>query len=160
MLTLTVWIFDTVDAAACAAAPLNELGRQRGHGLLETAVVMWGAEDRQPDVEMYGDARDDPLERPFWAVVLGLIFSLPLLGAALAHPAAGSTAAMIDVGLSETFMNRVRDEVVPGTSALFALLSAEELPLLQSRLAGQRCQELTTEITGVHETAVRELFCS
>jgi len=160
MLVITVWIFDSPEGAGRAAQVLAGFGPQLRDGLLGTAVVSWGPHDGRPRVLAYGDARDDLLERPFWAVALGLLFSVPLLGAALAHAASGSTAPLAEVGVSETFMNRIRDELVPGTSGFFALLRAEAPQPWQANVREWCSHELTTEVSGVQETALQELFCS
>jgi uncharacterized membrane protein len=159
MLTLTVWIFDSAEGAGRGAQVLAGLGLQRDGGLLGTAIVDWGPHDRRPRVHAYADAQEDLLERPFWPVALGLLFSIPLLGAALAHAASGSTAPLGEIGVSQTFMNRIRDEVVPGTSGLFALLRTEALQQLQASLGEWCSQELTSEVTGAQEAALLELFC-
>lgn len=160
MLTLAVWIFDSPETAPRVAARLRDVDRPGDAATLETAVVTWQSTCRRPDIDAYGDAQHDLLERPFWALVLSQVFSLPLLGAELAQPTGGSAAALSATGLSETFTNRLRDEVVPGTSALFALLPAADLPFLPLNLEERRSTALTAEIAAMRETAFLELFCT
>ena len=155
------------DAIAALGVPV--VGAERvNRALTDTAELLESLHDQTVALMNQGARLDEVihsvhaprhlLERPFWAFVLSHIFSLPLLGAELAQPTGGSTAALGATGLSETFTNRLRDEVVPGTSALFALLSAGDLPLLRMSLEERRSIALVTEVTTVRETPFLELF--
>lgn len=60
-----------------------------------------------------------------FGLLLGLLFRVPRLEAAAGSPPSGRlAAALAPVGISEAFVNHVRDRVTPGTSALFLISSA------------------------------------
>jgi uncharacterized membrane protein len=59
--------------------------------------------------------------------LFGLIFFVPLLGAAVGAGAAGAlSSSMEEGGIDEGFIKRVGEEVREGTSALFVLTSGAE----------------------------------
>ena len=57
----------------------------------------------------------------FWGLLFGLIFFVPLLGAAIGAATGALAGSLTDVGIDDAFINKVRDQVTPGTSALFVL---------------------------------------
>lgn len=163
VLALSVWIFDSPDDAPQALDRVVEAAQRAGAKVPETAYVRWPAAGRHPEIRVHDDPTHELLEHSFWAVVLGLVFSVPLLDAALARPASGvSTALVADLGVGETMTNRIRDRVVPGTSACFALVPAADLPGLESEIEDLRSLRLTSEITVACEgdSGILELFCS
>ena len=56
-------------------------------------------------------------------MLFGLIFFVPLLGAAIGAGIGALAGSMTDVGISDDFINSVKQRVTPGTSALFVLSS-------------------------------------
>ena len=67
--------------------------------------------------------RPSELGAGFWGLLFGLVFFVPLLGAAIGATTGALAGALADVGIDDHFINRVRDQVTPGTSALFLLTS-------------------------------------
>jgi uncharacterized membrane protein len=51
----------------------------------------------------------------------GLIFLVPLLGAAVGAALGAWSTSIIDMGISDEFIDEVKQKVTPGTSALFLL---------------------------------------
>lgn len=114
---VALWGFATPDAAGAA------LRHVPGAVTAVAAVaVAWAEHDLpRPQHAPLGDDRCDDL---LWGWVLGELFHLPLLQAALGEP--GTTTAsgsgLAEVGLDDAFVNRARDVLVPGTSVLLAVL--------------------------------------
>jgi uncharacterized membrane protein len=52
-------------------------------------------------------------------VLFGLLFFVPLLGAALGALTGALSGSLVDVGVDDRFIARVREQVRPGASALF-----------------------------------------
>ncbi len=70
-----------------------------------------------------------------------------------------STGSLTDVGIDDSFINKVRDQVTPGTSALFvlspdAILDAVEAAFAPHQPAGLIFTNLSTE----QEEALRSVF--
>jgi uncharacterized membrane protein len=69
---------------------------------------------------------------------------------------AGSLA---DVGIDDHFINRVRDQVTPGTSALFVLSSDAVVDRVHDAFAeGPRAELIQTDLDAEQEAALREVF--
>jgi uncharacterized membrane protein len=91
-------------------------------------------------------------------MLFGLLFLVPLLGAAIGAAAGALTGRLTDVGIDDTFIKRAREEITPGTSALFVLSSDAVVERVQAEFAGSRAELLFTNLTQQQEDTLREAF--
>jgi uncharacterized membrane protein len=74
-----------------------------------------------------------------WGGLIGLIFFMPLLGAAIGATTGAATGALLerDTGINDDFMRRMGEELQPGKAAVFMLVRkavpANVLPTLSGR---------------------------
>lgn len=160
MATLTVWRFDTTDGAGQAARLLADLARTDTAVVHDAATVMWDAGKGKPSAQPLASATTaGALGDGFWGLLFGLVFFVPLLGAAVGSPSGALAGALADVGIDDTFINRVRDQVTPGTSALFVLTADVAVDRLHEAFAGEPHTDLIhTVLSAHHEAALREVF--
>ncbi len=159
MVTLTVWRFDTAAGADDSVAAL-EAATEDLPSLDDAAVVRWEVSKRRPHTsELTSPMARHTLGTGFWDLLFGLVFFVPLLGAALGAATGASAGPLADVGIDDHFVNQVRDQVHPGTSALFLLGSATTADAIHAVLAaGPRTGQIRTELTDAQLTAIREVF--
>lgn len=74
----------------------------------------------------------------------------------MVHDALGG--ALTDVGIDDDFIKQIRDQVTPGTSALFVMTSGAVLDKVQDAFAGQRPQLISTNLSQEQEDALRTTF--
>ena len=165
MATFTAWRFDTTDGADRAAAVLLDLVDRDDLALPDAATVVWERGQGKPRTRrLFPDATGPgALGGGFWGLLFGLVFFVPLLGAAIgaATGAATGPAAgpLTDVGIDDGFINRLRDQVTPGTSALFLLGSDAVLERAHDAFAGgPHGDAIHTDLTPEQEAALREVF--
>ena len=65
------------------------------------------------------------------------------------------SGALTDVGIDDTFIKRVRDEITPGTSALFVLSSDAVQDRVRDAFAGQHVELLFTNLSKEQEDKLR-----
>ena len=95
----------------------------------------------------------------FWGLLFGLIFFVPLLGAAIGAASGALAGSLRDVGIDDSFINRVRDRVTPGTSALFLMSSDAVVDKVKDAFAGGAPSELLfTNLSQEQEDALRQVF--
>ncbi len=159
MATLTVWKFDTPEGADQAVETLGGLVSQELIKVHDAATVSWEEGKKKPRTrEQHNLKAAGAMGGAFWGMLFGLIFFVPLLGAAIGA-ATGALAGMFsDVGIDDAFIHRVREEVTPGTSALFVLTSDAVQDRVKEAFAGQRFELLHTNLSGEEEAALREVF--
>jgi uncharacterized membrane protein len=159
MSTLSVWRFDTPDGAEKAVSTLTDLARQQLITVHDAATVSWPPDARKPKTRQLQDLTGaGALGGAFWGMLFGLLFLVPLLGAAIGAAAGALTGRLTDVGIDDTFIKRVREEITPGTSAMFVLTSDAVRDRVQEAFAGQRAELLMTNLSREQEDTLRAAF--
>jgi uncharacterized membrane protein len=149
MATLTVWKFPSAGGADEAIRTLEQLQSQELIKVHDGAVVSWPADKKKPRTrQLHSLAGAGALGGAFWGLLFGLIFFVPLFGLAIGAAAGALGGSMADVGIDDDFIKRVRAQVTPGTSALFALTSDAVLERVREAFAGQQAELLETNLSG------------
>ena len=160
MATLTVWKYDTTYGADQASEKLQDLAREGLLQVHDAATVVWEEGKRKPRTnQLASPTGAGALGGGFWGLLFGLIFFVPLLGAAIGAATGALAGSLSDVGIDDEFINKVRDQVTPGTSALFVLTSEAELDKIKGAFSGMDQGELIfTDLDSEQEAALREVF--
>ena len=154
MATVTVWRFDDTDGAERAA---KILGQQRGHAY-DAATVTWETGAGRPATHQVTTGAGS-LGNGFWGLLFGLVFFVPLLGAALGTAPGAEAGSLAEAGIDDTFVNRIRDQLTPGTSALFVVTSEPPPDALHDALTGGgRAEVVSTDLSAEQAAALREVF--
>jgi uncharacterized membrane protein len=159
MSTLSVWRFDTPDGADRAVSTLAALSKQQLIRVHDAATVSWAAGAKKPKTRQQHDlVGAGALGGMFWGMLFGLLFLVPLLGVAIGAAAGALAGKFSDVGIDDDFVKRIRNDITPGTSALFALTSDAVQDKVQEAFAGQRAELLFTNLSTEQENRLREAF--
>jgi uncharacterized membrane protein len=160
MATLTVWKYDTPGGADDATKTLDELAREGLIVVHDAATVSWEVGTKKPKTRQLSSTTGaGALGGSFWGLLFGLIFFVPLLGAAIGAATGALAGSLTDVGIDDTFINRIRDEVTPGTSALFVLSSEAVVDKVHEAFADHGpSQLLFTNLDHEQEAALRQVF--
>jgi uncharacterized membrane protein len=94
----------------------------------------------------------------FWGLLFGLLFFVPLLGFAVGAAMGALAGSMSDIGIDDDFIRRVRDEVTPGTSALFVMTSGAVVDRVVDEFRGSGATLLSTNLSTEQESKLREAF--
>ncbi|MER7578889.1 DUF1269 domain-containing protein [Kitasatospora sp. NPDC097691] len=159
MATLTVWRFPTAAGADEALGTLKKLQHQELIKVQDGAVVSWPDNARKPKTRHLSDMTGmGALGGAFWGFLLGLIFFVPILGAAVGAAGGALGGHLAHLGIDEDFIKRLRDKVTPGTSALFVLSTDAVLDAVRSAFAGLHAELLETNLSAEEEARLREAF--
>ncbi|NPC44471.1 DUF1269 domain-containing protein [Nocardioides sp. zg-1230] len=157
--TLTVWKFDTASGADDATETLRQLSSQHLITIHDAATVRWDEGKKKPKTRQLANLTGaGALGGAFWGMLFGLIFFVPLLGAAIGAASGALAGSLRDVGIDDGFINRVRDEVTPGTSALFVLSSDAVMDKVREAFSANRPELIFTNLSTEQENAIREVF--
>lgn len=157
--TLTVWKFDTASGADDATETLRQLSSQHLITIHDAATVRWDEGKKKPKTRQLANLTGaGALGGAFWGMLFGLIFFVPLLGAAIGAASGALAGSLRDVGIDDGFINRVRDEVSPGTSALFVLSSDAVMDKVREAFSANRPELIFTNLSTEQENAIREVF--
>jgi len=160
MATLTVWRFESAGGADSAERTLLGFAQEGLISVHDAATVTWEVGQQKPRTRQLNPTTSSgALGGSFWGLLFGLIFFVPLLGAAVGAAAGAVAGSLSDVGIDDHFINRVRDQVTPGTSALFLLSSDAVIDKLRDAFTGDDKPELVfTNLNDEQEAALREVF--
>ena len=157
--TLTVWKFDSADGADKATSVLRDLSTRQLITIQDAATVRWDEGKKKPKTHQLNNlAGAGALGGAFWGMLLGLIFFVPLLGAAVGAASGALGGALSDVGIDDNFIKGVREQVTPGTSALFVMSSDAVLDKVKDAFADSNPELIFTNLTSEQEAAIRDAF--
>jgi uncharacterized membrane protein len=121
-LAVAVWRFAAPQTAEETLPRLEALTRGGAADIDAAAMVWWPLAQRKPSIrDLGGLTHPAALWGGFWGVVLALIFLTPLAGPTFGAAAGAFAGSLADFGVEDDFVRRVRDQVTPGTSAVFAI---------------------------------------
>ena len=161
MATLTVWKFDSAEGADQAMRTLQRLDDERMIDLVDGAVVSFPEGAKKPKTRvLHVTSGKGALSGAFWGFLLGLIFFMPLIGAALGAGLGALTASLPDgIGIDDKFIEQVRETVTPGTSALFLYTqNARGAVLDQLKTAELHPVLIESNLSKEQEARLREAF--
>jgi uncharacterized membrane protein len=91
----------------------------------------------------------------FWGALIGLIFMMPLAGAALGAASGAVSGALTDFGIEDKFMKDVAEAIPPGGAALFVLVRKMTTDKVLEKLKGVGGAVLRTSFDKSMEEAIR-----
>ena len=153
MATLTVWKFPTALGAEQAEHTLEQLSKQELIKVQDAAIVSpRGREEAQDEAAQQPDRRRrhgrgllGPAVRPH------LLRAAARHGRGRRHRCAGRI--MTDVGIDDDFIRSVREEITPGTSALFLMSSDAVMDKVLDAFEGQSMELVQTNLSDQQEAA-------
>jgi len=159
MQTLSVWRFDTANGAEQAVGTLEDLAKQQLIKVFDAATVSWPEGAKRPKTrQLHNLAGAGALGGAFWGLLFGLLFFVPLLGMAIGAAAGALSGSLTDVGIDDDFIKKTRDQITPGTSALFVMSADAVLDKVAAAFAGQKPELLSTNLSDEQEKVLREAF--
>jgi uncharacterized membrane protein len=91
----------------------------------------------------------------FWGALIGLIFLMPLVGAAIGAASGAVGGALTDVGIDDKWMKETAAAIQPGTAALFVLVRKVTADKVLEGLKGEGGTVLKTSLDHTKEEALR-----
>lgn len=155
MSTLVVVAYDNAFQAEEVRLKLRRL--QKDYLIdLEDAVV--ATKDDKGKVELHQSfnlAGAGALSGGFWGALIGLIFMVPLLGAAVGASAGAISGALTDVGIDDKFMKELAASMNAGSSVLFVLVRKATPDKVLAELQGTGGKLLKTSLTHEDEAKLQ-----
>lgn len=157
--TLTVWKFPTATGAETAAETLKDVQTDGLITIHDAAVVSWPDGAKKPSTQQLNSLTGaGALGGAFWGLLFGILFFIPLIGAVVGAGLGALTGSLRDVGIDDKFIARLKDQITPGTSALFVLTSDATLDRVREHFNGQHAELLSTNLSRDQEDKLREVF--
>ena len=91
----------------------------------------------------------------FWGALIGLIFTMPLVGAAMGAASGALGGALTDLGINDKWMKETAAAIAPGTAALFVLVRKATADKVLERLKGEGGTVMKTSLDHTKEAALQ-----
>jgi uncharacterized membrane protein len=91
----------------------------------------------------------------FWGALIGLIFLMPLVGAAMGAASGALGGALTDLGINDKWMKETAAAIQPGTAALFVLVRKVTADKVLERLKGEGGTVMKTSLDHTREAALQ-----
>ena len=91
----------------------------------------------------------------FWGALIGLIFLMPLAGAALGAASGAIAGALTDVGINDKSMKDIAAAIQPDTAALFVLVRKVTADKVLEGLKGEGGTVIKTSLDHTKEAALQ-----
>jgi uncharacterized membrane protein len=158
MTTFTVWKFETPEGATNAAQVLEDAQRDGLVTIVDHAVMTWPMGAEKPETHHKHDSSKRGAGwGALWGVLGGALFAVPVLGGVVGVGIGALAKSTEGTGISKDDMERIRLEIVEGTSALFLVTEGADLDKLGERFRVNTTL-ITTNLTDVERDTLMETF--
>jgi len=161
MTTLSVWKFEAAEDAHETLNKLSDLYKQQLIQIHDAAVVSWPVGKKRPRTDNYGSmVGKGMVSGAFWGMLFGLIFFVPIFGMAVGAAMGALSGKFNDYGINDSFINKVRQEITEGTSALFLLTSDAVRDRIAEEFKGVSVELIHSNLSKEEEAKLIEEFGS
>lgn len=161
MTTFTVWKFNSPAGANRAKAILRDAESEGLVKVLDRAVVTWEEGAKRPKTShTHEDEWRGAGWGSFWGLLFGVLFFIPAIGAAAGAAIGAITKATAAVGIDGAQLDTIREQVTPGTSALFVVTDDGDIDAVGERFHGLQAALIATNLTDAERELLLETFSS
>ena len=126
--------------------------------LIELGDAVIAVKDAQGNIklnQLINTAAAGAVSGTFWGTLIGLIFLMPLAGAALGAASGTLGGYLTDVGIDDKWMKQTATAIEPGTAALFVLVRKVTGDKVLEGLKGEGGKVLKTSLDHTKEAALQ-----
>ncbi len=148
MPSLTVWLYPTAFGAGTGELHLRALAEHDAIQVHDAATIMWMPHDPAPRIRPVEHLGAKAAGRgALWGALVGLVILNPVAGAAVGAGAGAAAHRLRRTGLDPDFVEKMRDRLAPGTSALLVLSSGADPMAVRRVLHGSEAVLLHAELS-------------
>ena len=157
--SLVVLKFPAAEGAQMMLGRLEALQKQQLITVVDGAIVSWPAGAKKPKTEQLRNMTGvGALGGAFWGMLFGLLFFVPFFGLAVGAAMGALAGHFAHYGIDDDFINSVRSQITPGTSALFLLTSGAVLDKVVEGVKDIKFEIIQTNLSKEQEAALKEAF--
>lgn len=123
MANLIVFAFDNETEAERMRDTLVDMQKQQIITLQDAAVVVRRQDGKVKVKQAQSLVGTGALGGSFWGLLIGILFWAPWLGMAIGAATGAVAGALTDTGVDDKFIKEVGENIEPGHSALFLLVT-------------------------------------
>ena len=159
MATISALKFETPEGAEEALQTIQSLARDHLIELHDAAIVTWNHGKKRPKTRQLSDlAGAGAVDGAFWGMLFGMIFFMPFVGAAIGAASGALAGSLVDVGINDDFIRKVKAQVTEGTSCLFLMTAGATEDKVVEAMKQYKFEIVSTNLSQEHEDALRKAF--
>ena len=158
MANLIVFAFDNETEAERMRDKLVDMQKQQIIILQDAAVVIRREDGKVKVKQAQSLVGAGALGGSFWGLLIGLLFWAPWLGLAIGAATGALAGGMTDVGVDDKFIKEVGDNIEPGHSALFLLVTDSTPDKVMDGLSDFNPKVYQTSLSEEDEAKLRAAF--
>lgn len=156
MAIMTVVQFPSVNGAGEALDKIRSLHKLRLIALMDAAIVTWPVGKKSPKTKQLVSLTGlGALQGSFWGMLFGLIFFVPFFGLAFGAAMSALSGAFADYGIDDGFIEKNREKITEGSSALFLLTNEAVVDKVADEMKGLEFEIITANLSQAQEDALR-----
>jgi len=155
---LIVFAFDNETEAERMRDKLVDMQKQQIITLQDAAVVIRREDGKVKVKQAQSLVGAGALGGSFWGLLIGLLFWAPWLGLAIGAATGALAGGMTDVGVDDKFIKEVGDNIEPGHSALFLLVTDSTPDKVMDGLSDFNPKVYQTSLSEEDEAKLRAAF--
>ena len=121
----------------------------------DAVIAVKDAEGRIKLNQLLNTTATGAVSGAFWGTLIGLIFLMPLAGAALGAASGAVGGALTDVGIDDKWMKETAAAIAPSSVALFVLVRKATEDKVLERLRGEGGKVMHTSLDHTKEAALQ-----
>ena len=158
MENLIVFAFDNETEAESMRDKLVDMQKQQIITLQDAAVVIRREDGKVKVKQAQSLVGAGALGGSFWGLLIGLLFWAPWLGLAIGAATGAIAGGMTDVGVDDKFIKEVGENIEPGHSALFLLVTDSTPDKVMDGLSDFNPKVYQTSLSEEDEAKLRAAF--
>jgi uncharacterized membrane protein len=156
MSDLIVIVFPTEAKAEEVRQKLLSMQKEYLIELGDAVIAVKDAQGRIKLNQLLNTTAAGAVSGTFWGALIGLIFLMPLAGAALGAASGAIGGALTDIGIDDKWIKETAAAISPGSAALFVLVRKLTADKVLEGLKGEGGTVLKTSLDHTKETALRD----
>lgn len=159
MATLTVLKFPSPEGAQQMLNKVYAMQNQELITVVDAATVTWPEGTKAPKTKQAVNLTGaGALDGAFWGMLFGLLFFIPFFGLAVGAAMGALSGHFADYGINDAFIKKVREQVTPGTSALFLMTEKAVVDRVAEEIKGEKFELISSNMSAEQEAQLRAAF--
>jgi uncharacterized membrane protein len=158
MSSFLVFVFSNEGGMDRMIPELQSLQKLNDIAIVDAAAVTRKMDGRIKINHTDGLVRSGDLGGPFWGMLIGVLFFMPWLGVSVGTVTQALSQRLTSFGISDSFVKEAGAAIMPGSSALFLIITAMKEDKIVEVLSRNKATLLHNKLSKEDEIKMREAF--
>jgi uncharacterized membrane protein len=158
MSSFLVFVFSNESGVERMMAEMHSLQKQQHIAIVDAAALTRKLDSKIKIKQMNGLGGSGDLGGPFWGMLIGVLFFTPWLGVSVGAVTQALSQKLAGCGISDSFVKEVGATIMPGSSALFLIVTDMNEDRIIEVLSKHKATLLRKSLSTEDEAKLRQAF--